>query len=113
MAYWCDDQGLNIEQRRLDAEQARAVERMTMRTFEFHDYGVGVDNGTTRIEANITTEQFAETSSARAHAGKLAKSSLGPVDLALAGEDAWSVRYITTASPSAHHAAGYQFERLT
>jgi len=28
MAYWCDDQELNLQQRELDAEQARAKERM-------------------------------------------------------------------------------------
>lgn len=28
MAYWCDEAGLNREQRRLDAQQARALERM-------------------------------------------------------------------------------------
>jgi hypothetical protein len=112
MAYWCDDQELNLQQRRLDAEQARAAERMKMREFEFHDYGTGVDDGTTRTEATITTERFEETSAARAHAGRLSKKSRGPVDLAKGGGEPWADRYITTASPSEHHAAGYQLERI-
>lgn len=28
MAYWCDDRRLDIEQRRLDADQQRALEKL-------------------------------------------------------------------------------------
>jgi hypothetical protein len=49
---------------------------------------------------------------ARSHAGRLAVQNSGPVDLARAGAADWDERYITTASPSAHHVTGYRFERL-
>lgn len=57
--------------------------------------------------------QKATDNAARSHAGRVAKINGGPVDLARAGNAEWSDRYITTASPSEFHAAGYRFERLT
>src|SRR3546814_6840473 len=57
--------------------------------------------------------RMASHSAARAKAGRIAKQIGGPVDLALAGAAPWDDRYITTASPSEHHASGYRLERLT
>lgn len=53
-------------------------------------------------------------SAAQARGGRLAKRHDCPVDIARDGEgdSDWSERYMTTASPSEHHAAGYRFERL-
>jgi hypothetical protein len=88
-----------------------------MRKFEFHAYA-GDEHGAVAERANVTTKEFAERAQARAHAGRLAKQVNGPVDLARAFDPPeqptrdWSSRYITTASPSEHHAAGYRFERL-
>lgn len=50
---------------------------------------------------------------AKAAAGRKSRRIDGPVDLAFAGAAEWEGRYITTASPSEYHAAGYRFERLT
>lgn len=49
----------------------------------------------------------------RARAGRLAVRINGPVDIARAGGTDWNDRYLTTASPSEYHAAGYRFEQLT
>ncbi len=51
--------------------------------------------------------------SAKSKAGRLAKRTDGPVDLARAGAADWNDRYMTTAAPSEYHAAGFRFERLT
>lgn len=49
---------------------------------------------------------------ARSQAGRLSVANDGPVDLARAGNADWGDRYITTASPSEYHKAGFRFERL-
>jgi hypothetical protein len=51
-------------------------------------------------------------SAIKAKAGRLSKRIRGPVDIAHYGNEPWNERYITTASPSEHHATGYRFERL-
>lgn len=88
-----------------------------MRQFEFHAYR-GDENGVIADRAEVTTKAFAETVYAKAYAGRLAKRINGPVDIARSeGEFSsvaapWESRYVTTASPSEHHASGYRFERL-
>ncbi len=83
-----------------------------MLQFEFHAYA-GDESGVIAAQPAITTERMASHSAARAKAGRIAKQIGGPVDLALAGAAPWDDRYITTASPSEHHASGYRLERLT
>nr|WP_094354974.1 hypothetical protein [Pseudomonas oleovorans] len=80
--------------------------------FEFHAYA-GDEFGAVAERAAITTGRMATHNAARARAGRMAKRIKGPVDLALAGAAPWNERYITTASPSDYHAAGYRFERIT
>lgn len=70
-----------------------------MRKFEFHAYA-GDEHGATAERADVTTKEFAETAQARA---------FDPPEQPTRD---WSSRYITTASPSEYHAAGYRFERL-
>jgi hypothetical protein len=82
-----------------------------MRAFEFHAYA-GDEHGAVASTPEITTLNFEESAAAKAHGGRLSKRITGPVDIALAGTKPWSDRYITTASPSEHHASGYRFERL-
>lgn len=74
--------------------------------FEFHQFDENSD------PIACTVEDFKSDSSARSRAGTLAKQNGGPVDLARVGESEWADRYITTASPSPHHTAGYRCERL-
>lgn len=80
--------------------------------FEFHAYA-GDEHGVIAERAEVTTERMTSDSAARAKAGRIAKRINGPVDLARAGSAEWADRYITTANPSEHHAAGFRFERLT
>lgn len=80
--------------------------------FEFHAYK-GDEDGVIAERAEITQHAKISDSSARSYAGRLAKRIKGPVDLARAGGAPWEERYLTTASPSEHHTAGYRFERLT
>jgi hypothetical protein len=58
------------------------------------------------------TRSYRSESGARARAGGLAKKHDCPVDLARYGSAPWSDRYLTTASPSEYHAAGFAFERI-
>ena len=83
-----------------------------MRAFEFHAYACDEHGAQLSDAADETTANFNETVQAKAYAGRLAKRINGPVDVALAGPRPWNDRYITTASPSEHHASGYRFERL-
>lgn len=82
-----------------------------MMQFEFHVYR-GDDDGAVASSAEIFTHRLSGDSAARAKAGRYAKLFKGPVDLAVAGGADWSDRYLTTASPSGHHASGYRLERL-
>ena len=82
-----------------------------MRQFEFHAYR-GDEHGVIEERPEVIVQGYDEKAQAVRHAGHLCKSYLGPVDLAFAGPGDWSDRYITTASPSEHHASGYRFERL-
>lgn len=82
-----------------------------MRQFEFHAYPT-TDSDIPASTPIVTVEQFDETSSAKAHAGRLAKRLNGPVDLAKAGDTSWADRYIATASPSEHHSTGYRLEKF-
>jgi hypothetical protein len=81
---------------------------MTRRTtrYEFQCYDENV-----MPTVNIYRE-YVSDSAARAAAGSLAKRNNGPVDLAYDGDEPWSERYITTASPSDYHTTGYRHERL-
>lgn len=81
------------------------------RNFQFKSYPCdehGADLGREIIEYL----DFEETVQAKAHAGRLAKQSRGPVDVAFNSGLEWDARYITTAMPSEHHAKGYRLERL-
>lgn len=78
-----------------------------MRDYEFRVYPEGGE------EANSESGMYRSDSSARAHAGTLAKRFNGPVDLATNEAGLWEDRYMTTASPSEFHVTGYRFERLT
>ncbi len=88
-----------------------------MRKFEFHSFAAD-EHGAIASQAEVTTALFSETAQAKAHGGKLAKQCRGPVDILHAhdlSEQAdrdWNSRYITTASPSEHHAQGYRLGRL-
>lgn len=81
-----------------------------MMQFEFHAFK-GEDDGHVDT-AEITHRQFKSDSAAKAAAGRLAKRIKGPVDIAFAGAALWNDRYITTASPSIYHSAGYRFARV-
>lgn len=83
-----------------------------MQQFEFHAYR-GDGEGSHVSEPEVMFARLSGDSVARNKAGRLAKRINGPVDLAIAGAANWSERYITTASPSEFHSAGYRFERLT
>lgn len=77
--------------------------------FEFRIFPAG--------DAPQLTEWHASKSEggAKAKAGRLAMRHDGPVDVARYGSGGnadWGDRYLTTASPSPFHAAGYRFERL-
>ena len=82
------------------------------RRYEFHAYHGGAF-GEVAERADVTTHEYEETAAAKAYAGRLSTRVKGPVDVAFADERPWEDRYITTASPSEHHAVGYRFERLT
>jgi hypothetical protein len=82
-----------------------------MQQFELHAYK-GDEFGVLAERAEVTYERGSE-SAVRAKAGRMAKRFNGPVDLALAGNAEWNERYMTTASPSEFHSAGYRFERLS
>ncbi len=75
--------------------------------FEFHSYDDSVKPLAVHRDMSFDNEK-----AAKAAAGRLAKRNNGPVDLARVGETEWADRYVTTASPSAFHAAGFCFERL-
>lgn len=79
-----------------------------MLQYEFHAYG---KDAILNVPV-ITFERLNGDASARSKAGRIAKNTGGPVDLARAGSGEWEERYLTTASPSEFHAAGYRFERL-
>lgn len=83
-----------------------------MRKYEFHAYHGGAF-GEVAEKADVTTHSYEETAQAKAYAGRLAKRVNGPVDVAFADERSWEERYISTANPSEHHAAGYRLERLS
>lgn len=83
-----------------------------MMQFEFHVYA-GEDDGNIADRAEILFQRLSGDSAARSTAGRYAKRFKGPVDLAIAGGAEWNERYITTASPSEYHTAGYRLERLT
>ena len=79
-----------------------------LQQYELHAYASG-----TAVHAAVTTVALVSDQAAKARAGRLSKTVDGPVDLARAGTTEWYDRYLTTASPSKHHATGYRFERLT
>lgn len=79
-----------------------------MQQFEFRDYG----EDASRINPVVTFLRLRGDTAARAKAGRIAKNTKGPVDLAYAGSAEWSERYITTANPCEFTASGYRFERL-
>lgn len=80
---------------------------MREREYEFRTFGEDAA-GPERVEHHT----YGSESSARAKAGRLAIQTKGPVDLAVSGSADWDERYITTASPSEFHEAGYRCERL-
>lgn len=71
---------------------------------------VGFPKDSSEVREFLTQKDI---NSAKRYAGKLAIKLDGPVDIAYyeAGVR-WNERYITTASPSEFHKAGYRFERL-
>lgn len=83
-----------------------------MQQFEFHAYR-DEGSGAISTKPEISICRLSGDSAARARAGRMAKRYGGPVDLAHAGAAEWNERYITTASPSAFHASGYQLQRLS
>ena len=85
---------------------------MRQTCYEFHVYSGDTATGIHSDVPERFYEHLASDSRARSMAGRLAKKSGGPVDLAYAEKEDWSERYITTASPSEYHSAGYRFERL-
>lgn len=83
------------------------TQQFELRAYPADEHGaLGADHPQVSI-VNLRSE-----GAARGMAGRLAKRVNGPVDLAHAGGEPWPDRYITTANPSAFHAAGYRFERL-
>lgn len=83
-----------------------------MQQFEFRTYS-GNEFGDISERPVVTFERLSGDSAAKAKAGRMAKAANGPVDLALAGDATWDVRYLTTAMPSEFHKSGFRFERLT
>lgn len=56
---------------------------------------------------------FAETTSAKSKAGRIARARGTPVDLAFAGDEDWNERYISTAMPCEYSTTGFRFERIS
>jgi hypothetical protein len=77
-------------------------------SFEFRAFGP--DAAAERPDVVLKTMRG--ESAARSFGGRMAKRTGGPVDIAYAGDEDWSERYMTTAAPSEFHAMGYGFERL-
>lgn len=74
--------------------------------FELQIYDAEQNLAETRFEEARTTDAI------KGRAGNIAKANDAPVDVAVAGDGSWDIRYITTAMPSEHHAKGYRFERI-
>ena len=85
---------------------------MQTRAYEFRAYPCDEHGAQLKDAPDVTTARFAETVQAKQYAGRMAKRVNGPVDIAFDNRADWADRYITTASPSEHHASGYRFERL-
>lgn len=83
-----------------------------MQQFELRAYAADAHGAFASARPDVSIVNLRTDSAARGMAGRLAKKVNGPVDLAFAGDEPWDQRYITTASPSEHHATGYRFERL-
>lgn len=85
-----------------------------MPRYQFHDYGDSAPRPRNSFGAHVTARKLKSDSAARSFAGTLAKRHGGPVDLARGDASGrhWDERYMTTASPSEHHASGFMFERL-
>lgn len=75
--------------------------------FTLHPYSENAEKALDAITINVASER-----AAIGRAGTIAKRNNGPVDIARAGYGDWSERYLTTVSPSGHHAQGYRAERL-
>lgn len=80
--------------------------------FELHAYPADRDGAFLADRPDMSFESLRDIAAAKGKAGRLAKRINGPVDLAYEGSEPWEDRYITTASPSEHHVAGYRFERI-
>lgn len=80
-----------------------------MTRFDFDLIHYGEDGAGAEVRE---TRKFVSEAAAKAAAGTLAKRVKGPVDIAHSGPGAWADRYMTTASPSEYHTAGYRFERI-
>lgn len=80
--------------------------------FELRAYPADNDGAFTSDRPDVSVIDVRDIAAAKGRAGRLAKSANGPVDLAYAGDEPWVERYITTASPSEFHQAGFRFERL-
>lgn len=79
-----------------------------MERYELHVHGADK-----RVE--VIPIEVPNLTSARSRAGRKAKYSKRPVDLArapTAEDDPFDERYVTTANPSDIHSAGYSFEKL-
>lgn len=81
--------------------------------FEFHVYPADEDGRMDTAKELTEKTEHEDRQAAKGRAGRLAKKYNGPVDLAYAGDEPWAERYITTASPSQYHKAGYRFERIS
>ena len=78
-----------------------------MPKFQLKHYGEDAASWPAKISYPTGSE-----SAVKARAGRMSVAIKGPVDIAYAGSEPWADRYITTASPSEHHASGYRFERI-
>lgn len=85
---------------------------MARRTTAYEFLVFGEDGAISEV-GKAEYHRLSGDSAARSKAGSIAKRTNGPVDLAYEGNEAWEERYITTASPSEYHTAGYRCERLT
>jgi hypothetical protein len=80
--------------------------------FELRAYPADESGRFTTDRPQVEVQHYRNEAAARGHAGRWSKRVNGPVDLAHAGDEPWSERYLTTASPSEFHASGYRFERI-
>lgn len=73
---------------------------LTATVYEFNRYSATEDGDVSAEPVEIVTKPCLTEGAARAEARSMARKHQGPVDLALAGDEPWSERYVGTAVPA-------------